>query len=430
MTQSRLRVSIALGLAVLFSLPMLTLQLKWPVVVDFRVYLTAANLVRHHQSAHLYEDADNGTDPQLQPAPPQHVFAQTARAEGLNIVGLYLYPPTLADVLVPLTGLSFTRASVVWELVNLLALAATVLVLIRLFCLRIRSAAALAIAVAMLLFFPVLSGIHIGQVTSILLLLWALGTFYYVRGNPAASGAMLALATALKLTPVLALLPILLWRDWRWARWYCGTLAACVAAMLAINGPGPLADYCFHVMPAMSRGFPCVYNLSLASAVQIFYLSSTGTNVTQVYLNAPHFVVMAGKALSLAAIALALLQIFRLGKLPSLSDRSTVLAMLALVSIATAPVSWPHAYSVAFLPLALLWHRAFTQGVSDASLWLLAFVTFEMSYLIEKIGLLMSVHRGLTHGPAFAIAPLLTPVSCLVLAFFTLHTMRNRTQQL
>ena len=63
------------------------------------------------------------------------------------------------------------------------------------------------------------------------------------------------------------MLPILLWRDWRWLRWFAGALAIGVFAMCLINGPEVALFYLTHVLPPMSGGIADIQNKSIASAV-------------------------------------------------------------------------------------------------------------------------------------------------------------------
>ena len=97
---------------------------------DFNVYYTAASLVREWQSAQLYEGADTGSDPQKVPAPVDSPIALAARAQGVTGVGLYLYPPVLADMLVPLTRADLSTASYIWLGLNTIFLCGTIVCLI------------------------------------------------------------------------------------------------------------------------------------------------------------------------------------------------------------------------------------------------------------------------------------------------------------
>jgi hypothetical protein len=66
-----------------------------PDQVDFKVYLTAAQLVREHKGVAIYSDADTGQNPQMRFAAPDSTFQQTAASIGIPQVRLHVYPPIL-----------------------------------------------------------------------------------------------------------------------------------------------------------------------------------------------------------------------------------------------------------------------------------------------------------------------------------------------
>ncbi len=162
---------------------------------DFEVYDTAATLVHEHQSVHLYDDADTGADPQLKIASPNTVFAQTASRLGVPKVRLYVYPPLLADLVVPFTFLPLATASKLWLLTNFAALLAIAFLMLKVLQLPWRSTGAVAVLLALLALFSTSECLVWGQITIFLLLLWTCGIYFYLRGWFAASGFVFALAT-------------------------------------------------------------------------------------------------------------------------------------------------------------------------------------------------------------------------------------------
>jgi len=59
-------------------------------------------------------------------------IAEHALAIGIDNVQLYVYPPTLAYMLVPLTFFGISAASIIWKIVNVAALIGSGLILARL----------------------------------------------------------------------------------------------------------------------------------------------------------------------------------------------------------------------------------------------------------------------------------------------------------
>jgi hypothetical protein len=94
---------------------------SWPSSENgaaFAVYYTAASLVRSNMDPHIYDGSERHINPQLMFADPNTVFARTAGAHGISTVMLYIYPPTLADLLVPLTLFSPATALIIWNLLT------------------------------------------------------------------------------------------------------------------------------------------------------------------------------------------------------------------------------------------------------------------------------------------------------------------------
>ena len=67
---------------------------------DFMVYYFEAAMVHDAPRAPMYLTALQG-NPQLRYAPPDSEISKRAQAAGLSGIQLYLYPPPLADLLVP-----------------------------------------------------------------------------------------------------------------------------------------------------------------------------------------------------------------------------------------------------------------------------------------------------------------------------------------
>lgn len=100
---------------------------------DFRCYYVAATLVRSHQNLENYAESTKDVDPVTENADPNTVFAQTAKSiYGTSDIQIYDYPPTLADLVVPLTYLGPAGALAVWNLLNVSALLISVILLAQL----------------------------------------------------------------------------------------------------------------------------------------------------------------------------------------------------------------------------------------------------------------------------------------------------------
>ena len=387
---------------------------------DFQVYATASSLVLHGESSHIFDGAATGDDPQQRWANVGTVYSDAATKLGIKRVQLYVYPPILADLLVPLVILPERAAEVVWILINVFALLLTALLLAKLLEVRI-SVLAPAVAAS----YAVGTCILWGQVTILFLLLWTASIFAYAQGRVPVSAVAMALATSIKLTPLIVIAPFFIWCDWKWLRSYALSFAALFAAMCAVNGPSAVTIYLKDVIPAMSRGVVNTENKSIGSSVQLLYASLHGSSVTigkTVTSPSPHAVLILGNVLALALVIAVLAAIARAGRHLNTSGRLLALSMLALVSACAAPVSWRHAYVVALLPLVMLWTRALRERTALRDLALLGLCTLELGSFVFD-----TLTGHLVHGVLLACESFLAPTCALVLAFYFLRLQPLRT---
>ncbi len=387
---------------------------------DFQVYDAAAEVVHEGKSVHMYDDADTGALFELKFVNPALPLAQAANHIGIDRVRLYIYPPILADILLPLTFVPAITAAKLWLAFNLLALVLTALLLARMLGAAWFSLQSLLLTIGVFLLFSTGMALLWGQITVLLLLLWAFGMFAYQRGWQGASAFVFALATLIKLTPLLVVAPFFFWREWRWLRAYAVSLAALVGLVCLLNTPASLTDYFVHVIPSMSGGgTPDLENKSLLSSMQLLYVGLHGGVVKHVAIPTPPVLVSAAKAVALALLFIALALVARLGRHMVFADRRMTLALFALLSVCVAPISWKHAYVVALLPLALLWAEAFRKQVTTTALLLLTFCSVELgSFFFDSVAV------KLTHGTLLGMLAFLAPGTGIVLSLVLLARMR------
>ncbi len=248
---------------------------------DFLVYFSAALALRYNPHADIFD---------------LHTLQAVAAAHGVPMPTLlYLYPPLLAILLIPLTLLPYRVALFAWTLFSLALWAYGTAILVKWAwqilgmtpgsarmaaghegkvsagerdARRTRNDLALfACAVTVLLsasFFPLLYGIINGQVTSLIFMLTLLALALLKR-HPQLAGATLALATWIKLFPVILIGYFLLRRRWRVVKG--AALAAGLLAVmtgLVVGWPGLLASTSILANgSAMANAPHASWNLSL-----------------------------------------------------------------------------------------------------------------------------------------------------------------------
>lgn len=344
---------------------------------DFFVYYTASQVVRSGMSLHIYDGAYEGLNPQLQNAyaSANTVFARTANALGIPKVRLYTYPPTLADLLVPITVFSATNALIVWELLSLAMIPYASLVLTRTLGMRHLGQFGL-VTVLLMLFRPTLNCLMWGQVEILLLLLVIAGLSLYAHQHTNMSGLAFALAAAIKLTPLIVIVPFIAWRDWKSLRAITLWGAAILAALWIVNGSGTLSLYCLHVLPTMP-GVNSLPNRTLSVMLYGYWHGHLDNSTPSTTL------VWCVRLLSAFALCYAG-WLSRLNCRDEMQEntRFEMLSIFFLLCCCLAPVAWLHAYVLSAPALVALGKRIFEQRASTFEALLLILFVLSLSTTI------------------------------------------------
>ena len=306
-------------------------------------------------------------------ADPNTPFARTAKEHGIPAVPPYDYPPTLADLLAPLTVFSPSVAFIVWYGLGLVMILSASVMLARSLGIESLSQTTL-IAVLLILFRPTLATFSLGQVSILLLFLLMAGVTLYLRGRKNVAGLMFALAAAIKLTPLILIVPFLAWRDWKILRATALWVAAILGALWIINGIGTLNLYFFHVLPAMSNGIVDLENRSLESMFQIYgHRSFQGT--TSIGLT------RAARIISALVVCYAAWLSQSNSKENLLNDQKLeIISIFLLLSCCVAPVSWTRAYVLSAPILIVLGTRIWQRRSNTYETALLVLFLFSLSF--------------------------------------------------
>lgn len=228
------------------------------VNVDFAVYFEAGAALRLDPHADIYN--------------PTVLRAAVAHADmrGCPLSGLpYLYPPSLAEGMIPFTQLPCGEVAQAWRLLGIVLWGGvTALLAVQLMRAWPRRLSILAASLAVtlsLLCFPLQDGLGLGQVTLPLLALLAIVPALDRRGRwgQLGAGALLAVAAAVKVLPVALLLYWALRRRWHalLGALVVGSMLLALAfvvsgptALLAMRGahlgvPGPDLNFSLWVLP-------------------------------------------------------------------------------------------------------------------------------------------------------------------------------------
>ena len=218
---------------------------------DFTIFYTGARLLRSGQASHLY---DLGTQYRL-----QQTFTNVPIRSGPLP---FNHPPFEALLFIPFTFLAYWPAYLLWTALNLVMLAAIV-ILLRMNFPEFAAMSPVALGLGATAFFPVVVGVMQGQDIILLSLLFVLAVVCLNRGKNAAAGAILAMGL-FRPHIVVGLILLLAMRRWRILLGFAPValvLAALSVALTGWHGPVDYVRFVFHVESSHMFGPQAAPNL-------------------------------------------------------------------------------------------------------------------------------------------------------------------------
>lgn len=255
----------------------------------------------------------------------------------------FTYPPLAALLFWPISGLPTYAGKLIWDAVDLVALAALLAVSVAAARARPieradwRTALILVFPVGLLLY-PVTNDLQLGQINLVLVLMIVADLVVGVswRGKRLPRGLLTGLAAALKLTPLIFVPYLLATRQWRAARNMVLTFVAATGVMFAV---APRASWAYYSKDA--------YDVTRVGNELSIGNQTLKASILRAHLSLPHslvdlaLVLMVGGGITLATLA------YR--------RSSPLLGVLlcAATGLMISPISWNHHY-VWIVP-ALVW---------------------------------------------------------------------------
>lgn len=315
-----------------------TLPRAWKsLVTDFPNYYMAARL------AHEGCDTSRMYEWQWLEREKDH------RAVPIRVIGLVPITPFSTLVMWPIAGLPALTAKHAWILFSLFCLIPIAWIL--------RSITGLSyqrIALVFALSFPLYRNVEFGQFYIFLLLLIAAACWSWLRGWYALAGALVAIAAACKIFPLLLFVFFLQRRAWRALIAGSLTLAAAVALSIAVFGLNVHRTYLHEILPSAMHGEampPYVTNASISGILHILFLSEPTWNPHPWHSSVLCYAILL-PLLSTLLLAPAILLIRR-------DDKSAARALLewsalltASLAVSTIPASYNFVLMV--LPMCVL----------------------------------------------------------------------------
>jgi alpha-1,2-mannosyltransferase len=180
---------------------------------------------------------------------------------------------------------------------------------------------------------PVLSHLIWGQVQLHLLMLLTGAWLCLRRRREAWAGVLIGIAIAIKLFPVLVVIPLVMQRRWRAAGVAIFSACALIALSFAVVGWEQVTIYLQQVMPRLNKGsvVPDVYNHAIVAVLRGFMGSSLASWLSLV--------------VRLCVVGVVALSAARRNNGP---DRALTLGMTAMVLV--PPLVWQHYFVLLYLP--------------------------------------------------------------------------------
>ena len=398
--------------------------------VDFYVYYFAAQTVHDHPKSDLIYFGDLDGNPETKNAPVGSELRNKAEANGVGEVMLYLYPPLLADSLVPISGIPPHTAATLWRFFNVGLIFLSLLALARMLKIPVLSGQFVLLVVAAYSFFPTYEALAVGQITIVMLALWAIAVVAYSEDAIALSAFVIAFATLLKITPLLVVPIFIILKDRRWVAWYAASIAFLLVVLGAINGWHTL-ETSARVLAAVGGSVPAAQNKCISALLAWIYYGKFLSMQAALALHPPRLLGIAEKVASFGFYLVCLFLVWRqrLDRDPTAETRTspvpadrnrmakvTAFAIFAMVTPTISPVSWRHAYCIAIVPLVILWMQALRTSVSTLHVALLSLSTLAMGSLF------FDLVAGQSHVPQFLqiISASVLTVSTVALCIETL----------
>jgi hypothetical protein len=376
--------------------------------VDFPHYYVAAKLAGSpNASQHpLYYITGENKEAVLDRIPPDTEWNRVAHQNGLGDTLHFSAPPIIATLLVPLGKLKYQLAFMVWRVLAGISLFLAIWVCLKL-CGALSPATLLICTLAGFSFEPFTLTLEKGQFGALLLLTWSAAILFAQKKQDVLSALMLALATIVKLTPVLAVGVFLVRRRWKWLAAYALWMAILMGVGVWHLGWENHRLY-FAKLTALSCGVPGPYNYSLSGIVQNTYYGNI-LNYDQIPAQAPAGLCAFNKVFGFALYVAVLLILFKRNQR---GDILWDMVVMALIILLIAPFTWRHYYVLAILPLLFVWFFLKAGNFVRAG-WVLLVAIVCTLVTATRYPDYLQTH--LTNGPMRVFLVALLPLSILAL---------------
>ncbi len=260
------------------------------------------------------------------------------RGIDIRVIGLLPITPFSTLAVWPLAGFAPLTAKHIWIVLNLIALAPLAWMLSVMTGLSGRR-----VALTLLLSFPLYRNLLYGQFYILLLLLITAACFSYLRGHRVLAAALVAIAGACKIFPLLLFVFFLQRRHWRALIAGIAVVLAAVALSIGVFGLNANRTWLFEILPWVMRGEALgTYTTtpSISGVLHCLFLSEPQWN-PHPWHSSPLIYSLLAPTLQMLTLAPAILLIRRTDN----SRRRVLLEWSALLTASLAVSTIPASYN-------------------------------------------------------------------------------------
>lgn len=267
----------------------------------------------------------------------------------------YIYPPVTILIFVPFALLPVAQAKLLWVLVSCLFLLASGFGLFfasrRTFAHPV-SPALLAWVIALQR--PGRESLIYGQVGPLILMLLSFALWAWVVKRERTAGVFIALASIIKVFPIVFLLYLACRRAFRAIGMAIGVGGGLMVVGLLVGGVPALYTFFTHVLPTYSRGIPSYFNQSFNGWLRRLTATPEQIATYDVFAHADTLALRAAQlAFALVVIGLTVWAVRR-DPAPSAARRAVEFALFVVTMLLTLPVVWTHYLIWLIVPLVML----------------------------------------------------------------------------
>ncbi|HEX9370590.1 MAG TPA: glycosyltransferase family 87 protein, partial [Roseiflexaceae bacterium] len=260
---------------------------------------------------------------------------------------VFKVPPFYGMLFVPFVGQDGERILFFHRALNVILLAATAVVWLRMWRLPIASAAGAGMLI-LLNFRPMTDTMAFGQIDLALLLILTVALWALRSERDVLAGALIALGTLFKIYPVLLLAFLVAKRRWRGLIGFALGMLLLNGAAVAVMGWEMHRVYLLDVLPRIGGTTSWVENQTISGFLARFAAPPTASEIFR------------GRAIALAGLAISGLVglLACVAALWPARPRSTTFALqysaFPLLMVLVVPAAWMHYETLLFLPFAAL----------------------------------------------------------------------------